>query len=74
MTYYQREVIPAVLAEIGLLGTADPRLIEGWVRSGHSTLDGLTARQWRAEVEMAVQCIAAAGEEESIAVAESHGL
>lgn len=50
------EVIRTVAAKQGRIGY-DVRWIEGWMRSEHGTLDALTPEQFRAEVEVACQCI-----------------
>lgn len=51
-----------------------PPLVEAWMRLQHPTLDALSPRQFRREVEVALGCIAEAGLEESARLAESFGL
>jgi hypothetical protein len=53
--YYQR-VIREILAQLGRIGV-DPRHVEAWMRLEHSTLDGLSRGQFRAEVLAALDCI-----------------
>lgn len=67
------QTIREVLAEIGQVGAADPRHIEGYMRLEHPTLDGLARWQFRAEVEIALACIAADGLENAEACAQSYG-
>jgi hypothetical protein len=47
-------------ASLGFIGT-DPRHVEAFMRIAHSTLDGLSASQFRAEVWTACECVKAAG-------------
>lgn len=68
------EMIREDLAKAGYIGKYDPRHIEAYMRLEHSTLDGLSARQFAAEVEIARQCLDHADEEESEALALSYGL
>ncbi len=48
--------IREIAAKQGRIGYS-PRLIEGWMRSEHGTLDALTPEQFRQEVEVACQLI-----------------
>ena len=52
----------------------DPRHIEGWMRLEHSTLDGLSMKQFQAEVRIGIECIKEAGLEKSERNAKSFGL
>ena len=73
MSFYQ-QAIREVMAKAGRVGAADPRHIEGWMRLEHGCLDGLSAGQFQSEVEIALQCIAAASAHENESLAESFGL
>jgi len=68
------QLIRETLAKIGRIGAADPRHVEGWMRLEHGCLDGLSAEQFQREVEVALQCIAAASAQENESLAESFGL
>lgn len=59
---------------IATMTAASPRYVEAWMRLEHSTLDGLSAAQFREEVRVAEACIAEAGAEQSERLAESYGL
>lgn len=72
-TYPQR-VIAELLAELGVANGYDPRHIEGYMRLGHDTLDGLSAAEWSAEVSLCIDCIAHDGPEAAEANAKSYGL
>lgn len=72
MTYYQQQIREDA-ASLGYIGV-NPRHVEAWMRLEHSTLDGLSRQQFRSEVLMAIECIKAAGEAESEALAQSYGL
>jgi hypothetical protein len=63
-----RRYLPATRAEV------DPRHVEGFIRLEHRTLSGLTPRQWRAEVAIALGCLDAGGVAEAEANAQSFGL
>jgi hypothetical protein len=52
----------------------DPRHVEAWMLVEHPTLDGLSPRQFDAEVAAAIACIDEAGVEQSEALAGSFGL
>lgn len=52
----------------------DPRHIEAYMRVGHSTLDGLSVRQFAAEVVLARDCIREGGVEMAERIAKSFGL
>jgi hypothetical protein len=52
----------------------DPRHIEAFMRSEHSTLDGLSPSRFRSEVRMAAACIDEGGVELAEKIARSFGL
>lgn len=52
----------------------DPRHVEAFMRSEHSTLDGLSPRQFAAEVRMACACIDEGGADFAERVAQSFGM
>jgi len=56
-----QEMIRAELSKSGFIGKYDPRHIEAYMRLEHSTLDGLSASQFKAEVEIGRQCVDAEG-------------
>jgi hypothetical protein len=74
MTSYYEQIIRSTLARIGRIGAADARHVEAWMRIEHSTLDGLSVDQFRAEVKVALQCIEAGPLADSEALAQSYGL
>jgi hypothetical protein len=65
--------INTLAATLGFVGT-DPRHIEAYMRLGHSTLDGLSVREFAAEVRLGCECVAAVGPVEAEACAQSFGL
>lgn len=67
MPSYQRRIA-------GITDKYPPRLIEAWMRLERGTLDGLAPSQFRAEVEISVECIDAAGIPASETLAQSFGL
>lgn len=67
------DAIRTTLAEIGHIGV-NPNWVEAWMRLEHPTLDGLSARQFRGEVQVAVDCIRASSEAENSSLARSYGL
>ena len=69
-----RRAIRETLARIGRIGAADPRWVEAWMRLEHGYLDALSADQFRAEVEIALECIAASTASENESLAVSYGL
>lgn len=70
-----QEMIRESLARQGMVGAADPRLVEGWMRLGAGgTLDHLSLAEFDREVRIAVQCIHEAGEEQSRELADSYGI
>jgi hypothetical protein len=73
MTGYE-QVIREAMARAGRVGAADPRHVEGWMRLEHGCLDGLSADQFRAEVEISLQCIEAGPLADSESLAQSYGL
>lgn len=52
----------------------DPRHIEGYMRVEHSTLDGLSSKQFRREVEIGIACVDADGYINAERNARSFGL
>ena len=52
----------------------DPRHIEGYMRLGHSTLDGLSAFEFGQEVGLCKQCVDYEGTEQAELNALSFGL
>jgi hypothetical protein len=66
-TFYQRRIAQRT-------SDADPRHVEAWMRLEHPTLDGLSRAEFECEVDDAVVAIAAAGPDESEALAASFGL
>lgn len=62
------------LAAMGFVGMFDPRHVEAYMRLEHSTLDGLSAAQFRSEVAMAAECIRAGGVADAEGLALSYGL
>ena len=73
MSHYQ-QMIRESMAALGRIGTADPRLVEGWMRSEHGCLDALSRQQFTKEVTIALRCVAAAPTADSEALAASFGL
>lgn len=73
MNHYQM-MIRESMAALGRIGAADPRLVEGWMRLEHPTLDSLSRSQFDAEVKIALDCIAAGPLSDSEALATSYGL
>ena len=69
--YY--DIIREQIAKQGAIGT-DPRHVEAYMRLGHSTLDGLSASQFRNEVEGCIGCVHADGIENAERCAQSFGL
>jgi hypothetical protein len=67
VTYYQRAIAP-------LAPGYDPRHIEAYMRLAHSTLSGLSDRQFRAEVRLCKRCIDEAGKDAAERCALSFGL
>ena len=66
-TFYQRRIAER---------TSDvaPRLVEAWMRLEHPTLDGVSAAEFEREIDEALECIRAAGLDDSEALAASFGL
>jgi hypothetical protein len=71
---YYREAIREEMAQLGRVGAADPRWVEGWMRLERGCLDGLSAGQFRTEVGLALECIAAASARDNENLAQSYGL
>jgi hypothetical protein len=74
MASYYESIIRETLAKIGRIGAADPRWIEGWLRLERGCLDSLTADQFRQEIEIALECIAASTSSQNEELARSYGL
>lgn len=72
MSYQQ--TIRTILAESGHIGQFDPRHIEGYMRLAHSTLDGLSLREFKAEVCLCAQCVEEGGTDAAERNARSYGL
>lgn len=68
------DLIRTTLAEVGLIGAADPRHVEAYMRLEHRTLDGLSKSQFKREVEIGVACVREGGVVEAEACAASFGL
>lgn len=69
-----QQMIREELARMGLVGAADPRHIEGYMRLGHGTLNGLSREEFRFEVEVGVACVKEDGVEAAERNALSFGL
>ena len=67
------QMIREILAENEIRGI-EPRHVEAYMRIEHSTLDGLSRRQFVHEVHVAVACIAEGGVAMAERVAQSQGL
>jgi len=52
---------------------SDPRHVEGYMRLERGTLDRLSPEQFRAEVALAVACIAGGGIDAAEKLAQSYG-
>ncbi|MDD4972512.1 MAG: hypothetical protein PHT07_24030 [Paludibacter sp.] len=52
----------------------DPRHVEAYMRLEHSTLDGLTAKQFNEEVKICIACVEADGITNAESCAKSFGL
>lgn len=74
MASQYQPIIRRIMAEIGLIGAADPRHVEGWMRLEHGCLDGLSRSQFTQEVEIALGCIASGPVSDSESLANSYGL
>ena len=72
MTYYQ-DRIREETARQGHIGV-DPRHIEGYMRLQHSTLDGLSWREFQSEIRLCIQCVFAGGQGAAERNAVSYGL
>lgn len=71
---YHQQAIRETMAQLGRIGAADPRHVEAWMRTEHATLDGLSRSRFKAEVEIALQCISAVPSADSESLAQSFGL
>lgn len=63
-----------IAALLNPIDNIDPRHVEAFMRVEHSTLDGLSARQFAAEVVLARDCIREGGRDMAERVAQSFGL
>jgi len=68
-----QQMIREELARMGRIGV-EPRHVEAWMRSEHSTLDGLGVAGFAQEVRAAVACVDAAESGLSEQVAQSYAL
>lgn len=68
------DMIRETLAKQGFVGQYDPRHIEAYMRLEHSTLDGLSKRQFDSEVALARTCVDVGGSLGAEACAQSFGL
>ncbi len=66
MTPYEKQIAP-------LAAGYDPRHVEAFMRSEHSTLDGLSPSRFRAEVKIACACIDEGGNILAERIAKSFG-
>jgi len=69
---FYSELIRKDLDRMGAV--ADPRHIEGYMRIVHSTLDGLSASEFRSEVALCFACVQEGGTEAAESNAQSFGL
>ena len=69
-----KQMIRERLAKMGYIGKYDPRHIEAYMRLEHSTLDGLSSRQFDSEIKIGIECINADGLENAEKCAQSLGL
>ncbi len=53
---------------------SDPRHVEGYMRLEHGRLDQLSPKQFRAEVALAVACIAESSVDAAEKLGQSYGL
>jgi hypothetical protein len=72
MSYY-RDSIAQEIARKGHIGI-DPRHVEAYMRLEHSTLDGLSAIQFKKEVLIGIDCTIADGIINAERLAKSFGL
>ena len=72
-SYYQ-QAIREELAKVGMVGAADPRHIEGYMRLEHPTLNGLSSERFTFEVGIGLACVRADGVEAAERNARSFGL
>lgn len=63
-----------IAALLNPVDNIDPRHIEAYMRVEHSTLDGLSPRQFAAEVVLARKCIREGGKDMAERIAQSFGL
>ena len=69
-----QQMIRESMARQGLIGAADPKYVEGWMRLECGTLDWLSRERFDEEVRIAVECCRVAGPEQSRILAESYGI
>jgi hypothetical protein len=72
MSFYQQSIREEI-ARLGHIGI-DPRHVEGYMRLEHSTLDGLSKKQFSDEVKIGIECTLADGEANAERNARSYGL
>jgi len=70
---YQK-MIRERLAKMGYIGKYNPRHIEAYMRLEHSTLDGLSSKQFDNEIKICIDCIKYDGIENAENCASSMGL
>lgn len=69
-----QESIRLGMASKGFIGRYDPRHIEAYMRLEHSTLDGLSPKQFASEIEIGMACVDADGLDNAERLAKSYGL
>ena len=69
-----RQLIRESMVRQGLIGAADPRHVEAWMRSENGTLDRLSREEFDREVRVAVECSREARSELSDQLAASYGI
>lgn len=69
-----KQFIKEQLAKMGYIGKYDERHVEAFIRIEHSTLDGLSLKQFENEIKIAIECINEVGTKESEKYALSFGL
>ena len=67
------QIIHEEIARQGAIGT-DPRLVEGYIRIEHPTLDHLSRADFAREIKEALACINEGGVEIAEQLAQSFGL
>ena len=69
-----KEAIRIEAAKRGFIGKYNPRHIEAYMRLEHSTLDGLSPKQFSDEIGIAMECINVDGAGNAEKLAQSFGL